>query len=64
MKKQELPRRYYGVPELARAYSVSDQSIYNLIDNGVIDSVRFGRRRLIPADQEQKLDARFRNGAA
>ena len=64
MKKQELPRRYYGVPELARAYSVSDQSIYNLIDNGVIDSVRFGRRRLIPADQEQKLDARFKRGAA
>lgn len=64
MKKQELPRRYYGVPELARAYSVSDQSIYNLIDSGVIDSVRFGRRRLIPADQEPKLDARFRRGAA
>ena len=64
MKKQELPRRYYGVPELARAYSVSDQSIYNLIDSGVIDSVRFGRRRLIPADQESKLAARFRRGAA
>jgi excisionase family DNA binding protein len=64
MKKQELPRRYYGVPELARAYNVSDQSIYNLMDDGVIDSVRFGRRRLMPADQESKLDARFRQGAA
>ena len=64
MKKQELPRRYYGVPELARAYSVSDQTIYNLMDEGAIDSVRFGRRRLMPADQENKLAARFRRGAA
>ena len=63
-KRQELPRRYYGVPELARAYGVSDQSIYNLIGDDFIDSVRFGRRRLIPADQEQKLDAVFRKGAA
>jgi excisionase family DNA binding protein len=64
MKKQELPRRYYGVPELARAYSVSDQAIYNLIKKGVIDSVRFGRRQLIPADQEPRLAAQFRKGAA
>jgi excisionase family DNA binding protein len=64
MKKQELPRRYYGVPELARAYNVSDQSIYNLMDEGAIDSVRFGRRRLMPADQESKLAARFTRGSA
>ena len=64
MKKQELPRRYYSVPELARAYSVSDQSIYNLLDEGVVDSDRFGRRRLVPVDQEPKLAARFRRGAA
>jgi len=65
MKKQEIPRRFYGVPELARAYNVSDQSIYNLINQGVIDCARFGRRRLIPVSEEPKLAARFKlEGAA
>lgn len=60
MKTQDIPRRYYGVPELAHAYGVSDQSIYNLMNKGLIASVRFGRRRLMPADEEPKLAARFR----
>jgi len=64
MKKQELPRRFYGVPELARSYGVSDQLIYNKLDDEVVDSVRVGRRRLVPADQEQKLAAFFRRGVA
>ena len=61
MQHTKIPRRYYGMPELARAYNVSDQSIYNLMDTGVIDSVRFGRRRLMPADQEPKLEAQFKS---
>ena len=60
MQHTKIPRRYYGVPELALAYNVSDQSIYNLMDNDVIDSVRFGRRRLMPADQKPKLEAQFK----
>jgi excisionase family DNA binding protein len=65
MKKAELPRRYYGVPELARAYCVSDQTIYNLINDGVIACARFGRRRLVPVSEEPKLAARFKlEGAA
>jgi excisionase family DNA binding protein len=65
MKVQKIPRRFYSVPELARAYSVSDQSIYNLINNGVIDCARFGRRRLVLVSEEPKLAARFRlEGAA
>ena len=59
MNHKKLERRYYGVPEISVAYNVSDQSIYNLINSGVIECAKFGRRRLIPADQIPKLDAQF-----
>lgn len=58
--KHELPRRFYGVTETARAYGVSDQSIYNAMNKGLIASARFGTRRLIPADEEPKLAALFK----
>ena len=64
MKKQDIPRRFFGVPELARAYGVSDQTIYNMMNNGVVDCARYGRRRMLPADELPKLDAQFKVSAA
>ena len=64
MRKQKLPRRYYSVPELARAYSVSDQFIYNLIVKGIIKTHRLGKRHLVPTDQEEALAERIKRGAA
>ncbi len=39
-----------SIPEFARRTGLSARTIWRLVDNGSIPSLRVGRRRLVPCD--------------
>ena len=47
--------RAYGVKAFCKAYGVSRSTVYNLIADGKLKSVRVAGRRLIPADAAEAL---------
>lgn len=48
-------RRAYRIKEAAAAYRLSRTTLYKLIANGVLRSVKVGGRRLIPLDALEAL---------
>lgn len=45
-----MSRLLYAIPEAAEQLSVSARVLERLIANGDVDTVKIGRRRLVPAD--------------
>jgi excisionase family DNA binding protein len=47
--------RAYRVLDFCKAFGVSRSTVYNLINDGKLHSVRVAGRRLIPADAAETL---------
>lgn len=47
--------RAYRVQDFCKAFGVSRSTVYNLINDGKLRSVRVAGRRLIPADAAEAL---------
>lgn len=45
-----VPRRLYDVNEASRTLSISRAEMFRMLKSGSIESVKVGRRRLIPAE--------------
>lgn len=43
-------RKLYSVPEAAEQLSISERVLSRLIADGQIETVKIGRRRLVPSD--------------
>lgn len=56
--------RLIGVLDAAASLSITKRELYRRIAAGEIESVRIGRRRLIPADALDAYVARLRREAA
>lgn len=52
----------YGIDEAGPMIGVRRSKIYELIASGDLESVKLGKRRLIPADSLAALVARLRAG--
>lgn len=52
---EQTPPRAYRVLDFCRAFGVSRSTVYNLINDGKLPSVRIAGRRLIPADAAEAL---------
>lgn len=50
-----LARRAYGVREFCSAFGLSRSTVYNLMAEGRLKTVRVAGRRLIPADAAEAL---------
>ena len=57
-----LPRILISVTEAAQALGVSRSYAYQLVTTGFLDSVRLGRRVLVPVSAIEELVARERAG--
>jgi excisionase family DNA binding protein len=55
-----IARRYFRVDEVARYFSVSDRTVYRLIDMGDLKAVRLRDCVRIPAEEIQAFEARHR----
>lgn len=44
------PRKLYAKPEAAEQLSISERVLDRLIADGVLETVKIGRRRLVPDD--------------
>ncbi|HLA28276.1 MAG TPA: helix-turn-helix domain-containing protein [Syntrophales bacterium] len=51
-------KRYYRVDEVARYFSVSDRTIYRLIDMGDLKAIRLRNCLRIPAEEVLALEER------
>jgi excisionase family DNA binding protein len=49
------PPRAYGVRDFCKAFGVSRSTVYNLISDGRLRTVKVAGRRLIPADAAEAL---------
>lgn len=49
------PGAPWPVTDAARYLAVSERHLFRLMDLGKVRSIRIGRRRLIPADEVQRL---------
>ena len=47
-RRQPVARLAYSVPEAAQALGVSCRTAWALVASGRLDTVRIGRRRLVP----------------
>lgn len=54
-----FPKRYYRVDEVARYFSVSDRTIYRLIETGDIKVIRLRNCLRISVDEFQELEERL-----
>jgi len=57
-----LTKRYYRVDEVARYFSVSDRTIYRLIDTGDIKAIRLRDCIRVSAEEIRELEERFAIG--
>jgi excisionase family DNA binding protein len=48
-------RQAYSIEETAQQLSVGRNTIYNLLNNGELKSLRIGARRVIPANEITRL---------
>lgn len=46
----ERPRLLYTLVQAAELLSVSDRYVWHLADEGELETIKLGRRRLVPAD--------------
>lgn len=58
------PRRLLSVDAVAHALSLGRREVYRRLDEGDMESVWIGRRRLVPADSVDAFVARLRAEAA
>lgn len=47
-KSDDVQRRGYSVDEVAKAYGLSRQKVYDEINDGTLYSFKVGHRRIIP----------------
>ena len=52
-------KRYYRVDEVAHYFSVSDRTIYRLIDTGDIKAIRLRDCIRVSAEEIRELEERF-----
>ena len=52
-------KRYYRVDEVAHYFSVSDRTIYRLIDTGDIKAIRLRDCIRVSAEEIQELEEKF-----
>jgi len=52
-------KRYYRVDEVAHYFSVSDRTIYRLIDTGDIKAIRLRDCIRVSADEIRELEEKF-----
>lgn len=45
----------WPIPEAAAFLTISERHLYRLLDAGKVQSVRLGRRRVIPDDEVRRL---------
>lgn len=50
MACSEIRRLLYSISDAAHALSISERSVYNLIYDGTLRSVKLGSRTLIPVE--------------
>ena len=48
-------RYAYSLDEAARSISLSRRTLYQLIDAGMLRTVKLGRRRLVPREELERL---------
>ncbi len=58
-KTNFLTKRYYRVDEVARYFSVSDRTIYRLIETGDLKAIRVRTCVRIPAGEIKNLEVRL-----
>ena len=58
-----MTRRLYSKPEAAEQLSISERVLARLIQDGQIDSVLIGRRRLVPAEALDDYIERLRRAS-
>ena len=51
-------KRYYRVDEVAEYFSISERTIYRLIDNGDLKAIRLRECLRIPAEELQELEGK------
>lgn len=49
------PRTAYSLDEAARSLGLSRRTLYTLMRDGTLRTVTLGRRRLVPADELERL---------
>jgi len=55
------PRRYYRVDEVARYFSVCDQTVYRLIDMGDLKAIRVMGCIRVPVEELREFEERQRD---
>jgi len=55
IKCQLNQRKGFSVSEFADLHGVCRQSVYNELNAGRLRSYKFGRRRIIPAEESERL---------
>jgi excisionase family DNA binding protein len=55
--RSEVAPRAYRVDDFCRSFGVGRTTVYALLKNGTLHSVKIGRRRLITADSGEALIA-------
>lgn len=58
-----MTRRLYDKPEAADQLSVSVKVLERLMKDGEVESVKIGRRRLVPAEALDEYVARIRRAS-
>lgn len=56
-----MEKEYYTVPELVKKLQMRKQSVYAAIKRGDIETVTFGKEKLIPAKVFHSLQSRLVN---
>ena len=54
-------KRYYRVDEVARYFSVSDRTIYRLIDTGDLKAIRLRDCVRVPVEEIKDLEVRLKD---
>ena len=59
METINTPKRCYSINEVKDMYSLGRTSLYKLMENGSLQYIKVGRRRLIPAGALDMLDKKL-----
>lgn len=50
-----VPRAAYSLDEVARSLGISRRTLYQRMGDGTLCTVKFGKRRLVPATELERL---------
>ena len=56
-------REFVGVVQLCERFGITRSSMYKLLDDGRIRSVRLGGRRIVPVEEADRFAAELRKQA-